>query len=1118
MKQKLLNSLRLRACMLVAVLCAGVSAAWGEKITDYNNIVSGKKYYIGATTGNTDYYLSVDGGSLNTSIAGTAVANKRDATAFTFVGSEASWSIQFENGYYLSLKSGKDNGKVQVVESASTFTASNQSSTIRLSIGNYSIQKNNSGTQFGSYANTQTDVWLEEVPSVAPTTYTVSFDAGDGTFVGNDDFPNASNSKEAGSYTLPSATPAAGYTFDGWLTSGITTPVTGSYTVSGDVAFSAQYSQSSSGDENTKIDLITNSDYSNTSYANFTITGKPSGAEYQGNATKNSGYMQFRATSPSGIVSTVSGGKVKKITIQWSAQTTSERKWDVYGSNTAYSSSADLYSTSTQGEKIGSFTSTSDVKTIEIEGNYAYIGMRSNSNSLYLNSISIEWESDDSKTIMPSISGTTPFLGSTTVTITPAVEGSIIYYTTNGDDPTTSSSVYTEPFTISASTTVKAIAVEEGKDPSDVATKEFVKTSSYKLNETSGLADGDYYLQFDNAVVTYVNGSYNYIEDVNGAILYYKYSSGLKEGDIINGYKLATVKTYNGQFEATSISELNVTAGEAPQPTVITIADLLANTASNMSKYVKLEDVAASADGDGFILSQNGSAIAFYGRNSATVEDGKSYDIIGFLGKHNENYQFVVYTPDHITEVGVEYSEAPVITVAEGTDGAKVVTITAAEGASIYYTTDGTIPTETSNTYTESLTFTEVGSYIVSAIAVEEGKVASSVVTSEFEIVAPPAPAVINLTEGQSISTTSFPSFSGTGYHTVEAYEITMSDGNAYSWSVSDAMKSGDNLQLKASTGSLTSPEIRTLYGYVVTATYTCGSNVAEMTLTSGEASATGTIVDEELGTHEVSLNVESLAAGFTLSTGNRFAYLQSITITALIAFDEKAGNAPDFAAVYNPNVGANKNVKMLREFGSDYWNTLVVPFDLTRAQLEEAFGEDVKVAKYTGFKTPANIKFETTTEDVTRADMMIVKPAATVTNPIFKGVTLEEGKAYEYPYYESNWADGTLFKITGRFAKQVLTDDDFGKVYFLNKQGQFTHPTADGNLIRGFRWFIQLKTPESSTGAKIALDVDGDVTSIDAIDNGQFATDAIYNLSGQRVNKAQKGIYIVNGKKVVVK
>ena len=237
-----------------------------------------------------------------------------------------------------------------------------------------------------------------------------------------------------------------------------------------------------------------------------------------------------------------------------------------------------------------------------------------------------------------------------------------------------------------------------------------------------------------------------------------------------------------------------------------------------------------------------------------------------------------------------------------------------------------------------------------------------------------------------------------------------------------------------------------------------------------------------------------------------------------VVTFDENAQNASDFAAVYDANVDEIKNVQMLREFGYDYWNTFVVPFNLTRTQLEEAFGEGVQVAKYTGFDKPANIKFETVDGDVTRADLMIVKPAATVTNPIFKGVTLEKGKAYNYPSYGKNYSD-TNFTINGRFAKQVLTDSDyFGKVYFLNKQGQFTHPKADGNVIRGFRWFIQLKTPESSTGAKITLDVDGDVTSIDAIDNGQFATDAIYNLSGQRVNKAQKGIYIVNGKKVVVK
>ena len=343
----------------------------------------------------------------------------------------------------------------------------------------------------------------------------------------------------------------------------------------------------------------------------------------------------------------------------------------------------------------------------------------------------------------------------------------------------------------------------------------------------------------------------------------------------------------------------------------------------------------------------------------------------------------------------------------------------------------------------------------------------------------------------------------------------------------------GANHCVKAGTGkaggSLTTPSLPFVAGknYVLTFKAAAWNGNTENTTLS--LSATGVT----LSTNEVTLEkgawtdytvslTDVTGAGtisfFTSSSNSRF-FLDEVKVEELVTFNEKATNASDFADVYNANAGENKNVQMLREFGS-YWNTLVVPFDLTRAQLEEAFGEGVQVAKYTDFNKPANIKFVTTTGDVTRANLLLVKPTATVTNPIFKGVTLEEGKAYTYPESYSNYSDGTSFTIEGRFAKQVIGDsDEFGKVYFLNKQGQFTHPTAEGNVIRGFRWFIQLKTPDS-TGAKVTLDLDGEATSIEAIDNGEQASgkQEIFNLAGQRVQKAQKGIYIVNGKKVVVK
>ena len=78
------------------------------------------------------------------------------------------------------------------------------------------------------------------------------------------------------------------------------------------------------------------------------------------------------------------------------------------------------------------------------------------------------------ETKAPVISGTTPFESTTEVTIT-ASKDAVIYYTTNGDTPTSGSTQYTEPITLDATTTVKAIAVLGGTT-SDVASKTFTKS------------------------------------------------------------------------------------------------------------------------------------------------------------------------------------------------------------------------------------------------------------------------------------------------------------------------------------------------------------------------------------------------------------------------------------------------------------------------------------------------------------------------------------------------------------------------------------------------------------------------------------------------------------------
>ena len=78
------------------------------------------------------------------------------------------------------------------------------------------------------------------------------------------------------------------------------------------------------------------------------------------------------------------------------------------------------------------------------------------------------------ETKAPVIAGETPFVSTTEVTIT-ASKDAKIYYTTNGDTPTSGSTEYTEAITLDATATVKAIAVLGGTT-SDVASKTFTKS------------------------------------------------------------------------------------------------------------------------------------------------------------------------------------------------------------------------------------------------------------------------------------------------------------------------------------------------------------------------------------------------------------------------------------------------------------------------------------------------------------------------------------------------------------------------------------------------------------------------------------------------------------------
>lgn len=141
-------------------------------------------------------------------------------------------------------------------------------------------------------------------------------------------------------------------------------------------------------------DTLTSSMFkaTSTTYTEFSGVQGTNGAVYAGKSAKSqNGYIQLRSNkSEDGIVTTASGGKVKKIVVEWdTANTSTGRTLDVYVRNTAYTKATELYNTS--DTKAGSIVCGTSTELV-ISGDYEYVGLRSNSGAMYIKSIAITYE------------------------------------------------------------------------------------------------------------------------------------------------------------------------------------------------------------------------------------------------------------------------------------------------------------------------------------------------------------------------------------------------------------------------------------------------------------------------------------------------------------------------------------------------------------------------------------------------------------------------------------------------------------------------------------------------------------------------------------------------------
>jgi hypothetical protein len=95
----------------------------------------------------------------------------------------------------------------------------------------------------------------------------------------------------------------------------------------------------------------------------------------------------------------------------------------------------------------------------------------------------------------------------------------------------------------------------------------------------------------------------------------------------------------------------------------------------------------------------------------------------------------------------------------------------------------------------------------------------------------------------------------------------------------------------------------------------------------------------------------------------------------------------------------------------------------------------------------------------------------------------------------------------------------DTKEILFLTTGNKLRHPSELPSNMKGFRAYFQLKG-EAAQASSISLNLgDGETTGIDDVRSQMSdVRGEYYNMNGQRVNQPAKGVYVVNGKKVIIK
>ena len=321
---------------------------------------------------------------------------------------------------------------------------------------------------------------------------------------------------------------------------------------------------------------------------------------------------------------------------------------------------------------------------------------------------------------------------------------------------------------------------------------------------------------------------------------------------------------------------------------------------------------------------------------------------------------------------------------------------------------------------------------------------------------------------------------------------------------------------------------------------------VGDLTAGAGRVSALSTTGRQipvgrmEIGTIEFSVdasvtlgNYEVTISAFNFLDGTSYTPVPDVTFTVhvvsahTIVLDENATSAPEAAE--------GVNVRVLRTIGAGKWSTLCLPFAMSESQVGEAFGAGTELADFTGCEAEEDADGNIVGLKVSFADATaieanhpyIIKVKNAVTEFTVSSVDIEPEEEPSVDRDEYRTGSGTrkdpyvnhYNSFVGTYAAQTVVPE---LALFLS-DNQFWYSTG-ATQMKAFRAYFDfydvLTDVEEGAASRITMSFDDVTTGVSALSSGHGETGnaPVYDLQGRRVVKPVKGLYVTDGKKVVIK